>query len=48
MFRELKAALATIEATKAARARQGGAERTATSLPINLRSMVPSSQVRSL
>ena len=46
MFRELKAQLATIEATKAAQA--GGETRRATSLPINLRSMVPSTQVRSL
>lgn len=46
MFRELKAQLATIEATKAS---QAGAEaRRATSLPINLRSMIPSSQVKSL
>jgi len=45
MFRELKAALATIEATKAAHTRP---DRSASSLPINLRSMVPSSQVRSL
>jgi len=42
MFRELKAQLATIEASKPA------SGRTATSLPINLRSMVPSSQVKSL
>ncbi|MBI3544770.1 MAG: flagellar assembly protein FliW [Deltaproteobacteria bacterium] len=47
MFRELKAALATIEATKAAQATAAEA-RLATSLPINLRSMVPSSQVKSL
>jgi len=46
MFRELKAQLATIEAAKAAQA--GGSERRATSLPINLRSMMPSTQVRSL
>lgn len=46
MFRELKAQLATIEATKAAQS--GGEARRATSLPINLRSMVPSTQVRSL
>jgi flagellar assembly factor FliW len=46
MFRELKAQLATIEATKNA---QATAEtRRATSLPINLRSMVPSTQVKSL
>jgi flagellar assembly factor FliW len=47
MFKELKAQLATIEASKTA---QEGAEaaRRATSLPINLRSMVPSSQVKSL
>ena len=46
MFRELKAQLATIEATKATQA--GSEVRRATSLPINLRSMVPSTQVRSL
>ncbi len=46
MFRELKAQLATIEATKASQAKEQA--RMATSLPINLRSMVPSSQVKSL
>lgn len=43
MFRELKAQLATIEATRSQSEARG-----ATSLPINLRSMVPSSQVKSL
>lgn len=42
MFKELKARLATIEAAKATEGRR------AASLPINLRSMVPSSQVKSL
>lgn len=46
MFRELKAQLATIEATKVAQ--ENAETRRATSLPINLRSMVPSTQVRSL
>lgn len=46
MFRELKAQLATIEAAKASRAQTE--TRLAASLPINLRSMVPSAQVRSL
>lgn len=50
MFRELKAHLATIAASKAAQQKAGQppVERKATSLPINLRSMVPSSQVKSL
>lgn len=48
MFRELKAQLATIQASKAAQAKAAGEVRAATSLPINLRSMVPSSQVKTL
>jgi flagellar assembly factor FliW len=46
MFRELKTQLATISATKAAQ--QSAEARRAASLPINLRSMVPSSQVKTL
>ncbi|MEW6056019.1 MAG: flagellar assembly protein FliW [Bdellovibrionota bacterium] len=49
MFKELKAQLATIETTKkAGQAAEADSNRRAASLPINLRSMVPSSQVRSL
>lgn len=44
MFRELKAQLATIEASKPSPSQT----RAAASIPINLRSMVPSSQVKSL
>lgn len=45
MFKELKAQLSTIESSKT---RAGAEIRSAASLPINLRSMVPSSQVKSL
>lgn len=48
MFRELRAQLATIEATQSAQRNNAQTARTAVSLPINLRSMVPSAQVRSL
>lgn len=48
MFKELKAQLTTIQATKAAQAKNGAETKKASSLPINLRSMVPSSQVKSL
>lgn len=44
MFKELKAQLVTIAASKPA----AGELRRATSLPINLRSMIPSTQIRSL
>ncbi len=47
MFKELKTHLATIEAAKAAQ-KIAQEARTAASLPINLRSMVPSTQVKSL
>ncbi|HRK03379.1 MAG TPA: flagellar assembly protein FliW [Oligoflexia bacterium] len=45
MFKELKTHLTTIAATAKTRSET---ERKATSLPINLRSMVPSSQVKTL
>lgn len=47
MFKELKAQLTTIESSKTARQPEQETRRVA-SLPINLRSMVPSTQVKSL
>lgn len=49
MFKELKSQLTTIEASKAQqKAANGEAPRKAISIPINLRSMVPSAQVKQL
>ena len=45
MFKELKVHLATIEATKAV---QRAADETRATLPISLKSMIPSNQVKSL